>query len=69
MSSLNKSAYLVVRVAAKTHAKFHAKAKKFGTPSDVLRELVDAFIEDRVTIQPPVISNPKDKLYVTRSED
>lgn len=69
MMSLNKSAYLIVRVADKTRIKFHAKAKKFGTPSDVLRELVDAFIEDRVTIQPPVISNPKDQLYVTRSED
>jgi hypothetical protein len=69
MMSLNKTAYLIVRVADKTRTKFHAKAKKFGTPSDVLRELIDAFIEDRVTIQPPVTSNPKEKLYVTRSQD
>jgi len=56
-------------VSDKTRTKFHAKARKFGTPSEVLRELVDAFIEDRVTIQPPVTGNPKEKLYVTRSQD
>lgn len=69
MTLFNKSAYLTVRVSDKTRLKFHAKAKKFGTPSEVLRELVDAFIEDRVTIQPPVTGNPKEKLYVPRSQD
>ena len=69
MTFINKSAYLTVRVADKTRIKFHAKARKFGTPSEVLRELVDAFIEDRVTIQPPVTGNLKEKLYVPRSQD
>ena len=69
MTLFNKSAYLTVRVADKTRIKFHAKAKKFGTPSEVLRELIDAFIEDRVTIHPPVTGNPKEKLYVPRIED
>jgi hypothetical protein len=69
MTFINKSAYLTVRVADKTRTKFHAKAKKFGTPSEVLRELIDAFIEDRVTINPPVTGNPKEKLYVPRSQD
>jgi hypothetical protein len=69
MTFINKSAYLTVRVADKTRTKFHAKAKKFGTPSEVLRELIDAFIEDRVTINPPVTGNPKEKLYVPRIED
>jgi hypothetical protein len=64
-----KSAYLSVRLPDKTRIKFHAKARKFGTPSEVLRELVEAFIDDRLTIQPPVTSNPKDKLYVTRTEN
>jgi len=64
-----KSAYLTVRVSDKTRTMFHAKAKKFGTPSEILRELVDAFIEDRVTIQPPVNGNPKEKLYVHRSKN
>ncbi len=69
MIPITKSAYLSVRLPDKTRTKFHAKAKKFGTPSEVLRELVDAFIEDRVTIQPPVTGNPKEKLYVTRIQD
>jgi hypothetical protein len=47
-------------------AKFHAKAQKLGTPSQVHREIVEAFVEDRLTIQPPVIRNPLEKLYVTR---
>ena len=69
MIPINKSAYLTVRLTDKTRTKFHAKARKFGTPSEVLRELIDAFIEDRVTIQPPVTGNLKEKLYVTRSQD
>jgi hypothetical protein len=69
MIPINKSAYLTVRVSDKTRTKFHAKAKKFGTPSEVLRELIDAFIEDRVTIQPSVNRNLLEKLYVTRSEN
>lgn len=35
-----------------------------GSPSDVLRELVDAFVEDRIIIKPPVTTNPMEKLYV-----
>jgi hypothetical protein len=66
MTSTNKASHLTVRVADLTRAKFHEKARKFGTPSEILRELIDAFIEDRVTINPPVISNPKEKLYVPR---
>jgi hypothetical protein len=69
MIPINKSAYLTVRVADKTRTKFHAKARKFGTPSEVLRELVDAFIEDRVTINPPVTGNPKEKLYEPRIQN
>ena len=69
MTFINKSAYLTVRVADRTRIKFHDKAKKFGTPSEVLRELVDAFIEDRIAIQPPVTGNPKEKLYVPRSQN
>ena len=59
-----KSAYLSVRIPDKTRTKFHDKAKKFGTPSEVLRELIDAFIEDRVILKPSVNRNPLEKLYV-----
>lgn len=56
-----KSAFLVVRVTDKTRTKFHTKAQKFGNPSEVLREIVEAFNDDRLTIQPPVTR--KESLY------
>ncbi len=56
-----KSKFLVVRVTDKTRTKFHTKAQKFGQPSDVLREIIEAFIEDRLVIQPPVTR--KESLY------
>ena len=67
MTPIPKSAYLTVRVADKTRLKFHAKASQVATPSVVLRELVDAFIEDRVTIRPPVNRNPLENLYEPRN--
>jgi hypothetical protein len=59
---------LSVRVTDKTRTKFHDKALKVGTPSEVHREIVEAFVEDRLTIQPPVIRK-LEKLYVTRTQD
>ena len=58
-----KSVFLTVRVPPGTRTKFHAKAKRYGSPSDVIRELIEAFLEDRLTINPPV--NRKESLYVT----
>ena len=49
-----KQALLSVRVTTAERTKFHAKTTPFGGASEVLRELVLAFLEDRVTIQPPV---------------
>lgn len=64
MSSIKpKSAFLTVRVSPSTRAKFHAKAQKYGLPSDVHREIIEAFLEDRLSIVPPV--NRKESLYVT----
>lgn len=60
-----KSKFLVVRVTDKTHTKFHTKVQKYGQPSQVHREIIEAFNEDRLTIQPPV--NVKESLYVTRN--
>lgn len=59
-----KTSYLSVRVTDKVRLKFHSKASKMGSPSDVLRELVDAFVEDRIIIKPPVTTNPMEKIYV-----
>jgi predicted DNA-binding protein len=63
----SKSVFLTVRVAGSTRTKFHAKARKYGQPSSVLREIIEAFIEDRLSIIPPV--NRKENLYVPRSQD
>lgn len=49
-----KQASLSVRVTTSERTKFHAKTNPLGGASEVLRELVMAFLEDRVTIQPPV---------------
>jgi hypothetical protein len=64
MTTPPKSAFMTVRVTDKTRTKFHEKARKLGTPSEVHREIVEAFVEDRLTIQPPVTRN-LEKLYVT----
>ena len=61
MATSPKTKFLSTRVRPDTHSKFHAKAQKYGQPSDVLRELVDAFIDDRIKIQPSV--TVKESLY------
>jgi hypothetical protein len=61
MATSPKTKFLSTRVRPDTHKKFHVKARKYGQPSDVLRELVDAFIDDRIKIQPPV--TVKESLY------
>lgn len=61
-----KSSYLSVRVPDDVKLNFYDKAKQFGTPSEVLREMVDAFIEDRVLIKHPKTPSKKERLYVSR---
>jgi hypothetical protein len=65
MSIKSKSKFLVVRVTVDDHKKFHSKVKKYGQPSEILREIIQAFLDDRLAIQPPV--TPKETLYVTRN--
>jgi hypothetical protein len=57
-----KSAFIVVRVTPATRAKFTKKAEKFDKPSTVAREIIEAFVEDRLVIKPPVI-NPNETIY------
>ncbi len=57
-----QNAYLTMRVSKALKKSFTIKAEKHGRMTDVLRELMTAFVEDRVVIQPPV--NPKESLYV-----
>jgi len=56
---------VAVRVAPSLRQAFIRKAGRFGGTSEVLRELVAAFVENRLTIQPP--ETKKDSLYDTRS--
>ena len=44
--------FISVRVTPRVHYAFHKRAAQFGRTSDLLRELIDAVIEDRIVIQP-----------------
>lgn len=61
-----KDCAIYIRVTKATKQKFEEMAARFGTPSEVLRELIEGFIEGRVTIAPP---QDKESLYVTRNEN
>lgn len=60
-TKIQKSKFLSLRVTPRTHKAFITKAKQFGGTSEVLDELVTAFLEDRLTITPP--TNRKESLY------
>jgi len=61
-----KDVHMTLRVNERVRAAFNRKAVRYGKPSDILRELIDAFIDDRLTIEP----NPrKESLYVPRIKD
>ena len=59
--------FLSVRLTPSDHKAFHRKAEKYGKPSDVIREIIEAFSQDRLVIQPPV--NVKESLYVSRIQN
>ncbi len=46
---------LAARVSVPVHRKFVKKSLKHGGISVMLRELVEAFVDDRVTISPPPV--------------
>ena len=48
----NLDKFLATRVTSQVHKKFHRKAKDYGKPSDLLREMVEAFCEDRLSVIP-----------------
>jgi hypothetical protein len=53
--------YLNLRINKRRREAFHVKASRYGKPSDILRELIEAFLDDRLVIKP----NPrKENLYV-----
>jgi hypothetical protein len=69
MSTMTKrTTFLTVRVDPALVRRFRAKAERYGGSASVLRELVEAFIEDRLIVHPP--KQPKqESLYVPRIED
>ncbi len=66
--SRNKSEYLLVRVTPEMKKRFTTKAARMGDTPVILREIIQAFIDDRYTIEiPPTV---KETLrYVPRIED
>lgn len=63
----SKPEVLFTRVSVEAKQRFMEKAARFGLPSEVLRELVMAFIEDRLVVSPP--PDQKESLYNARNED
>ena len=69
MCNMNRrTTFLTVRLPQQTHAAFRTKAERYGGVSEVLRELVSAFIDNRLTVTPPVTPR-KESLYDHRSKD
>lgn len=56
--------FMTVRIADSLHGEFSQKALKYGGTSYVLREIITAFVENRLTIKPPKTS--KETLYVRK---
>ena len=65
MSSLDS--FMTTRVTAEQRHQFVVKAERFGKPSEVLRDIIVAFIENRLIVTQP--TKVKEVLYVTRSQD
>ncbi len=57
--------FISVRVPVKLRDAVHRKATRYGNPSDVLREILSAFVNDRLTVQP---DPKKESLYVPRKQ-
>lgn len=55
--------YLTTRVTESTRTRFTKKARKYGDPGVVLRELIEAFVDNRITIQRDPNRATMEKLY------
>ena len=53
MSLKKKESLVSVRLPPDARRRFMGKSAEFGGMSHVLREMILAFIEDRITINPP----------------
>lgn len=69
MSTMTKrSTFLTVRLDTQTAQEFRTRATRYGGVSEVLREMIEAFLDERLVVRPPK-QPKKESLYVTRSED
>lgn len=67
MKHHNLSTFLSVRVNPQTRKEFLDKAEEYGNATNVLREIIEAFVDDRLVISKP---NPRKKeLYHVRSKN
>jgi len=57
-----KDTQVCTRISSEIRDKFYEKALVFGNPSEVLRDIIEAFIDDRYTIIP----DPKGKSIYAR---
>lgn len=64
--SIHATSILSVRVDHKLKDKFRKKAERYGTPSEVHKELIEGFVEDRVSLTRK--PKPIDKLYGENDE-
>ena len=58
----NFTAFLTVRINKETADAFRKRAKEYGGTSQVIRELAEAFVDDRLTVQP----NPNRKSFFNK---
>lgn len=56
--------FVTVRLTDPRFQAFSEKAERFGGKSEVMREMIEGFIEDRLTLQAPATPR-KENLYVT----
>lgn len=55
--------YLTTRVTESTRTQFTKKARRYGDPGAVLRELIEAFVDNRITIHRDPNRVSMEKLY------
>lgn len=47
-----RTAFLAIRLTPQERKAFGVKAESYGGPTFVIRELVEAFVQDRIVIKP-----------------
>lgn len=67
MTKTSRNQFLTVRLTPQERNAFSRKAESYGGPTYVIRELIEAFVQDRLIVTP----NPeKRSLYhVPRNQD